>query len=217
MDQERPTAVPAPRALRPELEDKAAILSDVARAIEEENLDAGRRLLANRYPFTPVEKTSRRYTERRSLQLFYRDGFLDRYSGARLVNPGALRLLSVLMPDDFPADPNWAMSRSHFAFWELFPSIDHLHPVSRGGEDSESNWMTTSMLRNSAKAHWTLGELGWTLHPPGDHTVWDGLTSWFIRHLRSHHDPLRVPYIKRWFLASVEISAEAAAGTGFTP
>lgn len=142
------------------------------------------------------------------MRLFYRDGFLDRYSGVRLVNPGALRLLSVLLPEDFPADPNWAMSRSHFAFWELFPTIDHLHPVSRGGGDEEGNWVTTSMLRNSAKAHWTLAELGWDLQPPGDHTEWDGLTEWFIRYLRSDHVPLEVPYIRRWFRASMEVRQE---------
>lgn len=200
--------VPDARLDMPELEDKADVLAEVAGAIEAVGLDEGRRILGQRYPFTPVEKTPRSYTERSSLRLFYRDGFLDRYSGVRLVNPGALRLLSVLLPEDFPADPNWAMSRSHFAFWELFPTIDHLHPVSRGGGDEEGNWVTTSMLRNSAKAHWTLAELGWDLQPPGDHTEWDGLTEWFIRYLRSDHVPLEVPYIRRWFRASMEVRQE---------
>ncbi|MEX6465479.1 HNH endonuclease [Dietzia cinnamea] len=204
--------VPAPGSTpaAPAPEDKADVLADVVAALEADGLGEGRRILRERYPFTPVEKTSRSYTERASLRLFYRDGFTDRYSGARLINPGALRLLSVLLPEDFPADPNWAMSRSHFAFWELFPTIDHLHPVSRGGADADSNWMTTSMLRNSAKAHWTLAELGWNLHPPGDHTVWDGLTAWFIRYLRTDPAPLAVPYIGRWFRASAQVRAEFA-------
>lgn len=46
---------------------------------------------------------------------------------------------------------------------ELFPSIDHLVPAACGGADDESSWISTSMLRNSAKAHWPLDELGWTL------------------------------------------------------
>ena len=202
--------VPGARVAAPELEDKADVLADVADAIETVGLDEGSRILGLRYPFVPVEKTSRSYTERRSLRLFYRDGFVDRYSGTRLVNPGALLLLSVLLPEDFPADPNWAMSRSHFAFWELFPTIDHLQPVSRGGEDTEANWVTTSMLRNSAKAHWTLTELGWGLHPPGDHAQWDGLTDWFVRYLRANPAPIAVPYIGRWFRASAEIQAKFA-------
>jgi HNH endonuclease len=55
------------------------------------------------------------------------------------------------------------------AFWEVGATIDHVVPVTRGGADDESNWVTTSMARNSAKMNWTLEELGWTLHPPGNH------------------------------------------------
>lgn len=48
------------------------------------------------------------------------------------------------------------MTETHFAQWELFPTIDHLDLVARGGVDEASNWVTTSMLRNSAEAHWRL-------------------------------------------------------------
>ena len=190
------------------VEQKADVLAEVVAAIDSAGFEAGRRILSEKYPFTPVEKTSRSYTERESLRIFYRDGFTDRYSGTRLVNPGALRLLSAIMPSEFPADPNWAMSRSHFAFWELFPTIDHLYPVSRGGDDTDANLVTTSMLRNSAKAHWTVAELGWHLQPPGHHADWDGLTTWFLHYLGSNPDPLAIPYIGRWFRASAEIRSE---------
>ena len=126
--------VPGAPVVVPELEDKADVLADVAGAIENVGLDEGSRILGLRYPFVPVDKTSRSYTERRSLRLFYRDGFVDRYSGTRLINPGALRLLSVLLPEDFPADPNWAMSRSHFAFWELFPTVKGHWDLPVGGQ-----------------------------------------------------------------------------------
>ncbi|WP_346842815.1 hypothetical protein [Rhodococcus sp. A14] len=89
------------------------------------------------------------------------------------------------MPEEFPAHPNWAVSQSQFAYWELFPSIDHLVPVAGGGADDESNWMSTSMLRNSAKAHWTLDELGWTLSRQaitGRGTDWpDGSSNTYTR------------------------------------
>lgn len=189
-------------------EGKADVLARVAAAIDSGDLNGGRETLTEHYPFTPIEKSARKSTERQCLRLFYRDGFLDRYSGSRLVNPEALRLLSVLLPTDFPADPNWAMGRSHFAFWELFPTIDHVHPVARGGADSEANWVSTSMLRNSAKAHWTVDELGWTLHPPGEHTDWDGLTAWFVKHMQVHPKLLANSYLARWHRASVDVRSQ---------
>lgn len=131
-------------------------------------------------------------------RVFLRDGFLDRYCGARLVFPGTLRLLSQLLPVEFPAHKNWKMSESHPAFWELFPTIDHVVPVARGGLDDASNWVTTSMLRNSAKAHWTLEELGWRLHAPAPSEQWDGLTGWFLERTETHPELLASPYLRRW-------------------
>jgi len=61
------------------------------------------------------------------------DGFIDRYSGQRLVFPGALRLLSHLLPAQFPFHTNWKTDSCHLAFYELFPTIDHVVPISRGG------------------------------------------------------------------------------------
>ncbi|MEO9023173.1 MAG: hypothetical protein ABI237_15390 [Ginsengibacter sp.] len=65
-------------------------------------------------------------------------------------------------------------------YWELFPTIDHLVPVTRGGQDEESNWITTSMIRNSAKANWTIEELGWELYNKGKLENRDGLTNLFL-------------------------------------
>lgn len=193
---------------QPSVVDKAEVLARVATVIDTGDMDSGREILQADYPFAPVIKSGRRYTDRQCLHLFYRDGFLDRYSGQRLVNPGALRLLSALLPEDFPAHPNWLMSKTHFAFWELFPTIDHLEPVARGGVDDASNWVCTSMLRNSAKAHWTIQELGWSLHPPGVHTDWDGLTGWFVRYLQNHPDLLTHAYVARWFRASADVRSQ---------
>lgn len=187
---------------------KADVLARAGAAIAAGDLDGGRQILRNEYPFVPVEKASRRYTERQCLRVFYRDGFLDRYSGAKLVHPGALRALSLIAPEEFPAHPNWLMSQSHFAFWELFPTIDHLIPVARGGVDDESNWVTTSMLRNSAKAHWMLDELGWTLSPPGDYAEWDGLSGWFVDYVGAQPELMADKYLARWFRATVDVRRE---------
>ena len=200
----RPDLVPD---TAPAESEKADILARTVAAIDAGDLERGRQILRSEYPFDAVAKNSRRYTERQCLRVFYRDGFLDRYSGTKLVHPGALRTLSILLPDEFPAHPNWLMSQSHFAFWELFPTIDHLVPVARGGADAESNWVSTSMLRNSAKAHWTLAELGWSLTEPGDYRAWDGLSGWFVEHLETHPELMADKYLARWFRATVEVRA----------
>ncbi len=118
------------------------------------------------YPFSSLSNTGRKYTPDQMMTIFIRDGFIDRYSGTRLVFPGTLRLLSRLLPTEFPFHTNWKMSECHIMYWELFPTVDHICPVARGGSDDESNWVTTSMLRNSAKSNWLLSELDWKLFPP---------------------------------------------------
>jgi hypothetical protein len=162
-------------------------------------------LIARVYPFVPVSPTKRKYTEEQLTALFVRDGFIDRYSGARLVFPGVLRLLSQLLPGEFPFHPNWKASATHPAFWELFPTLDHIVPVTRGvaPDLDPSNWVTTSQLRNSAKANWTLEELGWSLFPPGDIAAWDGLLRWFFAYTREHPEVLNGAYVRRWHRAAL--------------
>ncbi len=181
--------------------DSATILSRAFQTICGGMITAAREILRVEYPFVAVIPQERRYTESESLRVFRRDGFVDRYSGQRLVFPGVLRLLSRLLPQEFPFHPNWKMSQTHPAYWELFPTIDHLVPVSRGGSDSQENWVTTSMLRNAAKANWTLEELGWSLRPAGSLTEWDGLTSLFVDFVQSDNSFLKDAYLRRWYNA----------------
>ena len=90
-------------------------------------------------------------------------------------------------------------------YWELFPTIDHVVPVAREGADDESNWVSTSMLRNAAKSNWTLEELGWSLVPASDVRQWDGMTGWFIEYLK--HDSLWLDdrYIRRWHRVATDV------------
>lgn len=183
--------------------DQAAILARALQSLCTSGAAAASDILRAEYPFVPVVPEERRYTELQSLQVFLRDGFLDRYTGQRLVFPGVFRLLSRLLPQEFPFHPNWKMAETHPAYWQLFPTIDHVVPVARGGADSEANWMTTSMLRNAAKANWTLEELGWSLHPPGLLTDWDGLTKLFLDFVASDGSMLEDGYLRRWHSAAV--------------
>jgi hypothetical protein len=199
------------------MDDKAAVLADVCAALSgDQPIEAGA-ILRERYPFVPLVNAGRRYSVRQMLTAFVRDGFVDRYSGVRLVCVAALRLISKRLPDQFPFQTNWRTDACHFAFWELVPTIDHILPVSRGGADDESNWATTSMLRNSAKANFTLDELGWSLCPPGDMKDWDGLLGWFVDQANADRAVLDDPYLRQWFGAAshgLMPPADEAGGCG---
>jgi hypothetical protein len=184
------------------MDDKAAVLADVCAALSGNQLEEAGAILRKRYPFVPLINVGRRYSVRQMLTAFVRDGFIDRYCDARLVCVAALRLISKRLPDQFPFQTNWRTDACHFAFWELVPTLDHILPVSRGGADDESNWATTSMLRNSAKANFTLDELGWSLCSSGDMKDWDGLLGWFIEQGNVDRAVLDDHYLREWFTAS---------------
>ncbi len=189
--------------------ERAATILSVCEALSREGTDTVRDIIRSEYPFIPLTRVGRRYTEWQSLQVFTRDGFIDRYSGQRLVFPGVLRVLSQVLPQEFPFHPNWKMSETHPAYWELFPTIDHVIPITRGGVDSEANWVTTSMLQNAAKANWTLTELGWSLHAQGSLVEWDGLTGFFLEFIDSEKWLLEDTYLRRWHSAALRKRAEA--------
>lgn len=185
--------------------DKAGVLAAVAAELDRGDLAGARDLILADYPFVPLSNVGRKYSILDSTRVFARDGFLDRYSGMRLVFPGALRLLSDLMPDIFPHHPHWRTDKAHFAYWELFPTIDHVVPVSRGGEDADPNWVTTSMLRNAAKSNFTIEELGWKLRAPGNLEHWDGLMGWFVKRCAADPALARDARLRAWYRASLAL------------
>jgi hypothetical protein len=191
------------------LADRAAVIGRVLQALRGGDTEAARKTLQTEYPFVAVVPEGRRYTEMQSLQVFVRDGFVDRYSGQRLLFPGVLRLLSRRLPEEFPYHANWKMSATHQAYWELFPTIDHVVPVARGGEDNEENWVTISMVRNAAKANWTLEELGWSLRPAGSLAEWDGLMGLFMELVDADPSLLEDGYLRRWHSAAVRRGIDA--------
>jgi len=167
-------------------------------AIGDGNLGVAKEVIRTKYPFCPPDKAGRQYSYYQKMKMFIRDGFIDRYSGEKMVFPPVLRLLSKLMPEDLPFQKNWKMSECHLAYWQLLPTVDHIVPVSRGGVDDESNWVCTSQLRNSAKSNWLLEELGWQLHEPGNFSKWDGLVNWFIAYTIDNPQILEDGYIRSW-------------------
>jgi len=165
-------------------------------------VDRARSVISAEYPFMPLSNAGRGYSGYQKTKIFLRDGFIDRYSGDRLVFPAVLRLLSYIMPDVFPFHANWKTSRCHIAYWQLLPTVDHIIPISRGGADEESNWVCTSQLRNSAKSNWFLEELGWVLHSPGCIGDWDGLIYWYVKYIGQHTEFLKDKYLNSWYRAA---------------
>jgi hypothetical protein len=147
--------------LNVEADEKVDALAATCAALLNDDNEAAVSLINERYPFVPVLRDSRGITTARALTVYVRDGFIDRYSsGKRLIFPGTLRLLSELMPLQFPFHPNWKMNACHLAYWEHSPVIDHVEPLARGGSNVDTNLVTTSAVMNARKANFTLEELG---------------------------------------------------------
>jgi hypothetical protein len=160
------------------------------------------------YPFANNPVSKRQYSKYEMCKVFLRDGFIDGYSGDKLLFPGLIKLLTIEFPDIFKYHKNWKMTETHIVYWELFPTIDHLIPIARGGQDIESNWITTSMIRNSAKSNWTIEELNWKLHNSGQLDNRDGLINCFLD--LSNKNPLyeKDSYINAWKVALLRAKGE---------
>ncbi|WP_256816033.1 HNH endonuclease [Cytobacillus sp. Bac17] len=182
--------------------DRASILSRVCESIDSGDKSAGAEIINYHYPFEKIEYVKRTYTKADMLTIFLRDHFIDRYSGERMIFPPVLRLLSEIYPSEFPFHPNWRFSECHPAYWDLFPTIDHIVPVTRGGTNNIENLVTTSMKRNSAKSNFTLEELDWKLYTPSINENWDGKLSWFIKMIAEHPAFLNNRNLKEWFVAT---------------
>jgi len=152
------------------------------------------------YPFVNNLSQKRQYSKYQMCKVFLRDGFIDRYSGAKLLFPGLIKIMTIEFPDIFKYHKNWKMSETHMIYWDLCPTIDHLVPVARGGQDIEQNWITTSMVHNSAKSNWTIEEIGWELHNKGELKNWDGLVSYFLKLIDKNPDYEKDSYILNWKL-----------------
>ena len=186
----------------------AQILAEICGALEASDIVRAKQIAEQRIPFSPLETEARKYTDVEALTVYVRDGFIDRYSGDKLVFPGTLRLLSDFLPDQIPYHPNWKTTECHMLFWYLSPTLDHLVPIARGGPDNESNWVCASMFRNQIKDQWTIEELGWRLHEAGDSANWDGLLGWYMRTIDQNRQHLDVPFHRRWHRAAVRVLEE---------
>ena len=185
--------------------DSSDVYTRVAEGLLAESDRAVRQILHTELPFEFLPRDHRSYSVRQKLRLFIRDGFIDRYSGDKLLNPGFLRVLSDLFPNEFPYHTNWKQTECHQEWWMRYPTIDHLIPIARGGKNEPENWITTSMLHNQAKLNWTLEELGWSLHEPGDVNDWDGMSTAFLAIVEARPMLMDHGYVAEWYKATKQL------------
>lgn len=185
--------------------EKSTIISEIVDRLLIDKKEDAKAIICTGYPHTVYDIEKRSYTSTEKMEQFIRDGFIDRYTGQRLLNPGILKVISTYFPEEFPFHPHWKMTETHIAYWELIPTIDHIYPIAKGGHDEKSNWVTTSMKNNSIKSNYTIDEIHWTLHPQGDINEWDGLTKAFVELVNQNKDLLKDNYIKSWYNISIKL------------
>ena len=182
--------------------DKSNVICDIVTMLLKNDKTEAKNIINQEYPHTYYEIEKRTYTVNQKMNQFVRDGFIDRYTGNKLLNPGILKIISRYFPNEFPYHSHWKMTETHIAYWELIPTIDHIYPIAKGGEDNESNWVTTSMKNNSIKSNYIIDDIHWNLHPKGNISDWDGLTTIFLRLVENDKELLKDPYIKGWHKVS---------------
>ena len=184
--------------------DKGLIISNITAMLLCDNPGVAKQIICEQYPHEQIEIEKRSYTLEQKMNLFINDGFIDRYTGEKLLNPGILKVITYYFPEDFPYHPHWKMSETHNAYWELVPTLDHIYPIAKGGQDHESNWVTTSTKNNSIKSNYTIDEIHWKLHPKGDIKEWDGLTNVLIQLIDKDKNLLKDSYIRNWYNISLK-------------
>ena len=200
------------------MHEKSAVIAEVCELITAGSLERAAALLKARAgpeatavslkqvrescPRSALPPTKRCPTSRALTALFLRDGFVDRYCGEQLVFPGVLRLLSYLLPGEFPYHPNWKFGVGHPWYWDLYPTVDHEVPVTLQGPDNMENWRTTSMRLNLVKSNRLLEDIGWKVVAPGG-PDWDGLIGWYVRYLHDQPSLGTIGHLRRWYRAAI--------------
>src|SRR5260370_34336284 len=96
------------------MEDKSAVLAEVCAALTGNQSAVAADILRDRYPFVPLVNVGRRYSVRQAHNYFVRDGFVDWYSGQRLVFPAHQPLISNVPTGHNPIPITVHYECSHF-------------------------------------------------------------------------------------------------------
>ena len=81
--------------------DKSTVISNITSLLLEGNKMAAKTVICQEYPHEQVEIEKRAYTMTQKMKQFISDGFIDRYSGQKLLNPGILKIMSHYFQKNF--------------------------------------------------------------------------------------------------------------------
>ncbi len=73
---------------------KAGIIEEVCDSLLNKNNDEGIKILTTKYPFENYVTVERKSNPLFLTKIFLRDGFIDRYTGTKLLFPPVLRIIS---------------------------------------------------------------------------------------------------------------------------
>ena len=73
---------------------KLKIIENSALKLLQGDILMAKEIINEEYPFQVVLIGKRRYTDKQKMEQFVKDGFIDRYSGQKLINPGLLSAMS---------------------------------------------------------------------------------------------------------------------------
>ena len=116
-----------------------------------------------------------------------------------------LRLISEKLPAEFPYQAHWKTDECHMVYWDYQPNMDYIVPITLGGRNDSSNWVTTSMKGNLAKKNFTLKQLNWHLCSEGKIQDWDGLSKLFVDIIANEPELLQIPRINFWYKATKQV------------
>ena len=111
--------------------EKSDVILDIAVNILNSNHAIAREIINCEYPHKHFVVEKRTYTMLQKMGQFVKDGFIDRYTGKKLLNPGMLKVISYYFPEEFPYQAHWKMTETHSAYWDLVPTIDHIYPIAK--------------------------------------------------------------------------------------
>ena len=205
--------LPSPPPINSRLEAMVEVVTESCDLLLRDRAAAARELIKTLYPLesAPVppcnysgERLQEPIQERRSprrrspidvAMVFARDGYIDRYTGNRVIDPIVLRLLGDEqcgpLQAELPYHTNGGRGQPsrgkekkvcHQAGYELFASYEHVRPISVGGLDDIENLVTAAYDTNKEK-----GTQTWLPSaPPGRLQDWDGLTGWLLEFTETH-------------------------------
>ena len=107
-------------------------------------------------------------------RIYKRDGWRCRYCYRMLVVPPVLRQLRVIYPEFLGLRPGHHMKSDEIepAVNRVYPNVDHVHPQSRGGSNTDDNLVAACTVHNEIKND----RSDWLLLPIRKDS-WDGLCS----------------------------------------